>query len=139
MVQLHPRSLREKWSVGVSAARVRGKDEGPTSHPWLVGARSIPGRTSRTNGPACRWGRLTLARSVRWVRFPSGPLDKRAHGPTGRRQLGRLEIRASFPVGPLLRKVAGYGSPGRFAKPCGAARCRVGSNPMPSAVLETNA
>jgi hypothetical protein len=31
------------------------------------------------------------------------------------------EIRVRFSVGPLIRKVAGYGSPGRFAKPCGFA------------------
>src|SRR4051812_10542872 len=66
-------------------------------------------------------GRLTLARSVGWVRFPSGPLI-RAHSPTERRQLGRLEIRVQFPVGPLVRKVAGYGWPGRFAKPCDSKR-----------------
>jgi hypothetical protein len=49
-------------------------------------------------GLACRWGRLILARSVRWVRLPSGPLNER------------------------LRKVAGYGWPGRFAKPCDSTR-----------------
>src|SRR6476659_9486200 len=67
-------------------------------------------------------GRLTFAKSVRWVRFPSGPLDQRAHSLTGRRQLGRLEIRVQFPVGPLIWKVAGYGWPGRFAKPCDSKR-----------------
>jgi hypothetical protein len=43
------------------------------------------------------------------------PLTTWAHGPTGRHQFGRLEIRVRFPVGPL-RKVAGYGWPGRSAK-----------------------
>ena len=33
-----------------------------------------------------------------------------------------VEIRVQFPVGPLIRKVAGYGWPGRFAKPCGSIR-----------------
>ena len=33
MVQLHPRSLHETWSVSVSAARVRGKDEGRVQFP----------------------------------------------------------------------------------------------------------
>ena len=112
------------WSVGAAAARCLGK----------AGARvRLPDGPLRTFGPACRWGRLTLARSVCWVQLPSGPLNEWAHGPTGRRQLGRLEIRVQFPVGPLIWKVAGYGWPGRFAKPSGAARCRVGSNPMPSA------
>jgi hypothetical protein len=43
------------------------------------------------------------------------PLTEWAHGPTGRHQFGRLEIRVRFPVGPLW-KVAGYGWPGRSAK-----------------------
>ncbi len=29
---------------------------------------------NRQRGPACRWGRPILARLVRWVRLPSGPL-----------------------------------------------------------------
>ena len=33
MVQFHPGSLDEDWSVGVSAARVRGKDEGRVQFP----------------------------------------------------------------------------------------------------------
>ena len=33
MVQLHPGSLAEVWSVGVSAARVLGKDEGRVQFP----------------------------------------------------------------------------------------------------------
>ena len=33
MVQFHPRSLVEVWSVSVSAARVRGKDEGRVQFP----------------------------------------------------------------------------------------------------------
>ena len=33
MVQLHPRSLDNDWSVSVSAARVRGKDEGRVQFP----------------------------------------------------------------------------------------------------------
>ena len=33
MVQLHPRSLDSDWSVSVSAARVRGKDEGRVQFP----------------------------------------------------------------------------------------------------------
>src|SRR5262249_47238409 len=37
----------------------------------------------------------------------------------GRHRPGVAEIRVRFSVGPLVRKVAGYGSPGRFAKPCG--------------------
>ena len=58
----------------------------------------------------------------------------RAHGPTGRHQLGMLEIRVQLPVSPLtvLRKVAGYGWPGRSAKAV-LARRDEGSNPLPSA------
>lgn len=33
----------------------------------------------------------------------------------------------------MVWKVAGYGLPGRFAKPCDWATGHVGSNPMPSA------
>jgi hypothetical protein len=33
MVRLHPRSLAEYWSVGVPAARVRGKDEDRVQFP----------------------------------------------------------------------------------------------------------
>src|SRR6266513_2947754 len=33
MVQFHPRSFAEDWSVGVSAARVLGKDEGRVQFP----------------------------------------------------------------------------------------------------------
>ena len=47
--------------------------------------------------------------------------DERAHGPTGRHRHGMAVIRVRFPVSPLLelnsRKIAGYGLPGRSAKP----------------------
>jgi hypothetical protein len=33
MVQLHPRSLDNDWSVSVAAARVRGKDEDRVQFP----------------------------------------------------------------------------------------------------------
>src|SRR4026207_2204028 len=68
MVRLHPRSL-ESWSVGVPAARVRGKDEdrvqfpdGPLLKTWAarptgrclacnqeIGVR-FPGRSTERNG-----------------------------------------------------------------------------------------
>ena len=42
------------------------------------------------------------------------------------------EIRVRLSVGPLKRKVAGYGLPGRTANACPLTH-DVGSNPMPSA------
>lgn len=48
-----------------------------------------------------------------------------ARGPTGRRQPGVLAMPVRLRPGPLKRKVAGYGSPGRFAKPCGRQVVRV--------------
>src|SRR5262245_7798180 len=78
------------------------------------------------------WGRLTLAKSVRWVRVPFGPLKV-----TGcRRNVISFNLWPTASNLKRLRKVAGYGSPGRFAKPCGAATRRVGSNPTPSAPLD---
>ena len=56
----------------------------------------------------------------------------RAHRPTGRRQLRKLEIRVRFSVSPLKWKVAGYGWPGRSAKAV-LARRDEGSSPLPSA------
>jgi hypothetical protein len=38
----------------------------------------------------------------------------------------------------VLWKVAGYGWPGRFAKPCDSNKGCVGSNPMPSAWCAEN-
>ena len=46
MVQLHPRSLNNGWSVSVSVARVRGKDEGRVQFP----------DGPLTNGLACSKG-----------------------------------------------------------------------------------
>lgn len=131
MVQLHPRSLVNDWSVSVSVARVRGKDEGrvqfpdgPLTNKWGV-------------GPTGR--RLVCTQEI-GVRLPDAPLKGSwSKGISPARQAGHVLLgirRVQFPVGPLFWKVAGYGWPGRFAKPCGAARCRVGSNPMPSAVVD---
>ena len=71
------------------------------------------------------------------------PLDIRAAGPTGRRLVctqvtnAGVGARVRFPGGPLKRvrlwKVAGYGLPGRFAKPCDPERGHEGSTPLPSA------
>ena len=68
------------------------------------------------------------------VQFPDGPLIQMGwHVPRGRQILARSVRRVRFPCGPLsFRKVAGYGLPGRFAKPCDFLS-HVGSNPMPSA------
>ena len=65
MVQFHPRSFAEVWSVSVSAARVLGKDEdrvqfpdGPLTNKWDVGPT----------------GRRQLGRLEIRVQFPVGPL-----------------------------------------------------------------
>ena len=63
-VRFCPGSLKRR-SVGVSAAHVLGKDEDRVQFP----------DGPLADGPACQWGRLTLARSVRWVQLPSGPLE----------------------------------------------------------------
>ena len=55
-----------KWSVGVLAAHLRGKEEDP------VQLRDGPLESMGWHVPRRR---LTLARSVRWVRLPSSPLD----------------------------------------------------------------
>ena len=62
-------------------------------------------------------------------------------GPTGRRLVCTQEIGVRFPGAPLhattnKRKVAEYGSSGRFAKPCDRASGHVGSTPIPSAVTD---
>src|SRR3990172_12979363 len=64
LVRFQPGSLLKKWSVGVSAAHLLGKEEDRVRLPdgplgWLV-----------------PWRRLILARSVRWVRLPPGPLNR---------------------------------------------------------------
>ena len=94
MVQFHPGSLDEDWSVGVSAARVRGKDEGRVQFPDGPLTNKWAGWSNGTTA----W----LATRRSGFDSPTGPLNKWAHGPTGRRQLGRLEIRVRFPVGPLI-------------------------------------
>lgn len=128
MVRLHPGSL---WSVSVAAAQARAAAEQCAGRRLARGSRkhirTRAGFNSRTRtfnrarlprrqASAGRkqltkiagWhvprGRLTLARSVRRVRFPSGPLTTRAHGPTGRHRLGRSEIWVRFPVGPLINQ-----------------------------------
>ena len=64
MVRLHRGLL--KWSAGVSAARLRGKEEGRVQ---------FPGGPLFVVGGACPKGRRgCLASGLRWVRFPSSPL-----------------------------------------------------------------
>ena len=105
------------WSVGVSVARVLGKDEGRVQFP---------------GGPlATRWGvgptgrRLACNQEI-GVRLPDAPLaGSWSNGTTLARQASPVLLetwRVQFPVGPLIWKVAGYGSPGRFAKPCDSTR-----------------
>ena len=109
VVRFYPGSLIRR-SVGVVAAHRCGKAEDRVQVP---------------NGPLERG--LLVQRQDTWLAsrrsgFKSSAVHSktRAHGPRGRLQFGRLAIRVRFPVGPLtyIRKVAGYGSPGRFAKPC---------------------
>ena len=77
----------------------------------------------KKNGLACSLGATDFCKVGALGSIPIRSTESEwAHGPTGRRQLGRLEIRVQFPVGPLLWKVAGYGWPGRFAKPCDSQR-----------------
>ena len=80
MVQLHPRSLENNWSVSISAARVRGKDEGrvqfpdgPLTNKWGV-------------GPTGR--RLVCTQEI-GVRLPDAPLmGSWSNGTTPARQAG---------------------------------------------------
>ena len=99
----------------------------PAPHAGNEGAR--PSRSTHDSG-----GRKAVIRQP-WELETVGsiptPLTARAHGPTGRHQFGRLEIRVRFPVGPL-RKVAGYGWPGRSAKAV-LQTGDEGSTPLPSA------
>ena len=80
MVQLHPGSLDETWSVSVSAARILGKDEGwaqfpdgPLTNKWGV-------------GPTGR--RLVCTQEI-GVRLPDAPLmGSWSNGTTPARQAG---------------------------------------------------
>jgi hypothetical protein len=71
MVQLHPRSLDSDWSVSVSAARVRGKDEGRVQFP------DGPLKNKWGVGPT---GRRQLGRLEIRVQFPVGPLLRKVAG-----------------------------------------------------------
>lgn len=70
---------------------------------------------------------------------PSGINHKRAHGPTARRQLGRLSIRVQLPVSPLIQHGRQPDTVGRTALltrfPCSGDE---GSNPSPSALGEVH-
>jgi hypothetical protein len=102
MVQFHPRSLAEDWSVGVSAARVLGKDEGwvqfpdgPLTNKWGV-------------GPTGR--RLVCTQEI-GVRLPDAPLTGSwSNGTTPARQAGNP---GSIPAGSTVME----GSRIRFAEP----------------------
>jgi hypothetical protein len=66
------------------------------THPSVV--RKWAGFDSRVDLPR---GRGCLASNLRWVRFPSSPLNWAA-GPTGRRRHRTSEIGVQFPGGPLI-------------------------------------
>ncbi len=97
-----------KWFVGVPAARVLGKNED---------------RVRFSNEP--------LQRNIKW-----------GHGSGGRHRYGMAS--SVYPAGAarsilgdstlVIRKVAGYGLPGLFAKQCNFKSCE-GSTPLPSAPL----
>ena len=121
MVQLHPGSL-DDWSVGVSAARLLGREEGRVRFP---------------DGPLeVESGLLVQAlRSLRPAkgsvsRIRGGPLV-RAHGLTGTTP-SQAVVGVRLPVGPLIDawKVAEYGWSGRFATV--RLQGHVGSDPLPS-------
>ena len=100
MVRFHPGSLLQKWSVGVLAAHLLGKEEDR-------------------------------------VRFPDGPLDDAGRWSNGKTLGLHPGNRGSIPRRSTgsemrLRKVAGYGLPGRFAKRV-LPRGDEGSTPLPSA------
>jgi hypothetical protein len=62
MVQLHPRSLDSDWSVSVSAARVRGKDEGRVQFPDGPSTERRAKATKGKNGLACSKGATDLCK-----------------------------------------------------------------------------
>ena len=115
----------DNWSVSVVAARRCGKAEDRVQSP---------------DGPLDKWACMPMGAS--WVctltAMGSTPMRstkyKRADRPTGRHRPGVAGIRVRFPVGPLtyIRKVAGYGLPGRTANACHQTGDE-GSNPLPSA------
>src|SRR4051812_23150662 len=91
MVQLHPRSLDNDWSVSVSAARVLGKDEGRVQFP------DGPLTNKRDVGPTGR--RLACNQEI-GVRLPDAPLTGSwSNGTTPARQ-----------AGPVFWKCGGFNS-----------------------------
>ena len=81
-----------KWSVGVLAAHLLGKEEDRVRFP---------------NGPLDKAGRWSNGKTPGLHPGNRGSIPRRstertrADGPMGRRQAGSLEIRVQFPVGPL--------------------------------------
>ena len=68
-------------------------------------------------GPACRWRRLTLARSVWWVRLPSGPLwldDEK-----------RLESAAGVSAAPCVPPIGGWATRKADSKRRMSGRCGI--------------
>ena len=142
--QLPLPSLSPVWPSTQTPVKRPGREPGdvivgstPTSattdNPGLLSLGRRPGLQPGKSGfdsPAvhCSGGRKAAIRQL-WKLENVGsiptPLTAWAYGPTGRHQFGRLEIRVRFPVGPLIRRAAGYGLPGRFAKPCGREVMRV--------------
>ena len=119
-------TLTKKWSVGVSAAHLRGKAEtGFDSRTDLLKTGWLVQREGRLGLPGNRGStpRRSTETTGSW-----------SNGKTPARQAGNP---GSIPGGSTeIRKVAGYGLPGRFAKPCDLTG-HVGSNPMPSAAWKT--
>ena len=125
-VRVRPGSLRKR-SLGVSAAHLRGKQEGPI-RPSVADRCPVqfPDRplnqATRAAGPM---GRHLICTQVIGVRFSGGPLNKlgimvqREDTAMAWRPCFLETRRVRFSVIPLneIWKVDGYGSPGRFAKP----------------------
>ena len=81
MVQLHPGSF-DGWSVGVSAARVLGKDEDRVQFPGGPSTEQFESNHKTINGALVQRDDAWLA--PRKSGFDSPTLHLRAHGPTGR-------------------------------------------------------
>ena len=67
-----------------------------TRVPGVIGSTAGSNPVGQGSSP---WGRALPA-----VCYREPPAVKRAHGPTGRHQLRKLEIRVRLPVGPLQQR-----------------------------------
>jgi len=80
-----------------------------------IGFNSRTDLLKNINGLFVQWEDAWFATRKSGFESPTVHSATRAHGPTGRRRHGMAKIWVRFPVSPLIRKVAGYGWPGRTA------------------------